>query len=71
MVERIPWWIDIGYTRRVAEQIGKQLCGSCRLWMTYTCPREHNVNGQTRGTDSVEFACEKFESQSGGTDGAR
>lgn len=36
-------------------------CGDCQHWMkSSSCPREHNVNGYTRGPSSGDFKCGKF-----------
>lgn len=38
-------------------------CGHCFWWMkSRNCPREHNVNGMTRGPDAGGTPCGKFES---------
>lgn len=36
-------------------------CGNCNKWMKSSqCPREHNVNGMTRGPSSEEIACKQY-----------
>lgn len=44
-----------------AMQVGRRECGSCYFWMkSRECPREHNVNGYTRGPSCAHPACAKF-----------
>lgn len=36
-------------------------CGGCYWWMkSRDCPREHNVNGMTRGPSADALPCAKF-----------
>jgi hypothetical protein len=36
-------------------------CGDCDYWMkSRDCPREHNVNGYTRGPSCEGIPCPKF-----------
>lgn len=40
--------------------IGRR-CGDCDNWMkSRQCPREHNVNGRSRGPSAGDFICQKF-----------
>jgi len=37
-------------------------CGDCGFWMkSRSCPREHNVNGMSRGPDAGAIVCPKFQ----------
>lgn len=49
--------------RRLREQIFQigRGCGDCSKWMKRSdCPREHNVNGQTRGPSMSAPVCREF-----------
>lgn len=36
-------------------------CGECKHWMkSRECPREHNVNGMSRGPSCGAAVCDKF-----------
>ena len=40
--------------------IGKR-CGDCDKWMKSSeCPKEHNVNGMTRGPSCGAFKCSEY-----------
>lgn len=40
-------------------------CGNCYWWVkSRDCPREHNVNGQTRGPSCDGMPCHKFQESS-------
>jgi hypothetical protein len=49
--------------RKLSAEIRKpNSCGDCHFWMkSRECPREHNVNGQTRGPSCDGFTCQKFQ----------
>lgn len=35
-------------------------CGSCKQWMTRSCPKERNVNGHNRGPSMKAPKCGQF-----------
>ena len=41
-------------------------CGACDYWMkSRDCPREHNVNGYSRGPSMDAHPCQKWKANSG------
>lgn len=43
----------------------RQTCGNCDKWMkSRECPREHNVNGRSRGPSCNALPCGQFVSSS-------
>lgn len=52
---------DLSRDLKEAHQIDEKRCGNCYLWMkSRECPREHNVNGYSRGPNMDAAACDKF-----------
>jgi hypothetical protein len=44
-----------------AASIDRRECGNCDFWMkSRECPREHNVNGFSRGPSMSAPACSKY-----------
>ncbi|AXQ70046.1 hypothetical protein HOU03_gp222 [Caulobacter phage CcrSC] len=56
---------DLHKSRELWQQIvqGDMFCGSCRLWMTKSCPREHNdgLSGYSRGPSSGALKCSQYQ----------
>lgn len=54
---------NIDKIRKLSADAFKPLsCGDCYWWMkSRDCPREKNVNGQTRGPSSGGFPCPKMQ----------
>jgi len=59
VAERRETWANLQACKR---------CGACAHWMkSRDCPREKNVNGQTRGPSSRDIPCGKFEESASAT----
>lgn len=44
-----------------ADHTDRRECGNCEHWLkSRECPREHNVNGMSRGPSMSAPACSKF-----------
>lgn len=48
--------------RKDLHEFNRPKCGDCFLWMkSRLCPKEHNVNGYTRGPNCNGAPCDKYQ----------
>lgn len=63
-MERLSLLAQLRDKVTIALAVDRRECGNCYFWMkSRDCPREHNVNGQTRGPSCSDVACGKFKIQ--------